>query len=174
MGTARCATLSSLHLPWVQEKNHRNPERFTKVAKLNYKVYAYLGLHTQFMIRVLTGHDKIVGSSWVVESVLPQPVQAQIRTNATPNITGSNKNQLKTVGPICLVVTLGHLVVKVDFIVCRSLAAPLILVCDCCDIFVKAICPRLKQMMLEDGTVVPIVPQPLKCATKHQVLLLAV
>lgn len=59
--------------------------------------------------------------------------------------------------------------VKLDFIVSKALAAPVIYGCDYCDQFVEAIWPRLKHVELEDGTVVPTVLRPLKRATKWQV-----
>lgn len=60
-----------------------------------------------------------------------------------------------------------------SFVVCKSLAAPLIMGFEYCDWFVQAIRPCIKQVELEDEIVIPIVRQPLKRAIKWQVPLLA-
>lgn len=78
---------------------------------------------------------------------------------------------LKTVGTTALVIRFCNLVVKLDFIFYTLLAAPINFCCDYCNRCVKVIRLRLNQGELENGTVVPIVLQPLKRATKCQVSL---
>lgn len=104
----------------------------------------------------------------VVESVLPPQLRGQIRTHAIPDSSDANKNPLKTVGTIALVVRLGQFMVKLD-LVRKSLEAPLTLGSDYSDRFVEAIRPRLRQVELRDETVVPLARQTLKRATKRQV-----
>ena len=60
------------------------------------------------------------------------------------------------------VVRLGSRLVKLEFIVCELLAAPLILGCDFMDRFVEAIYPRKKTVEMDDGTTIPITRKPLK------------
>lgn len=116
--------------PLVRTTNHQTLDRVKVIAKSNYTAYTYLGLHTQFMVRYLRVPDTGAGPNFVVESVLLPQLQAQIRSHAIPAISLANKNPLKTIGTIILVVRLGQLVVKVEFIVCESLAVPVILGCD--------------------------------------------
>lgn len=67
------------------------------------------------------------GLMLVGESVLPQQLRAQIQTHDIQDISDADNNPLKTVGNIAIVVRLAQLVVKLDFIVRKSLAAPVIL-----------------------------------------------
>lgn len=142
------------------------------MAKLIYKVYTDVGLHTQFMIRYFTVLDTGASSYSVVETVLPPKLRAQIKTHGTTDISDTNNHPLKTVGAIALVVRFGKVMVNLEYIVCKSLVVPVIMAWDYFDRFFKSVQPRLKQVKLEDGTVVPIVLQPLKRAPKRQVPLL--
>ncbi|CAN8071373.1 unnamed protein product, partial [Agarophyton chilense] len=165
--------LGVLRRPWIRIRNNRIPDRVLVMAKRNYKVYADLGLHTQFMVRHLTVLDTGAGPNFIVESLLPPPLRSIIRSETVPDVLDANNNPLKTAGVIDLVIRLGRMVVKLTFIVCRSLAAPVILGCHYCDRFFDAIRPRLKQVELEDGSTVPIVRQPLKRASRKHVPLSA-
>ena len=60
------------------------------------------------------------------------------------------------IGLVDLVTRLGNRIVKVEFIVCERLAAPVILGCDFCDRFVEAIFLRKPLIEMDDGTTVPI------------------
>lgn len=72
-------------------------------------------------------------------------------------IRDANRGALKTMGVVELVVQLGHRLVRTDFVVCKKLAAPFTLGCDYFDSFVLAISPKLKLVLLDDGTAVPII-----------------
>lgn len=102
------------------------------MSKRNFNVYFNLGLLTQVMVRYLTVCDTEAVPNFVVESVLPQQLQEQVKTNALLDISYANNNPLRTVGPVALVVRLGQWAVKLDFI-CRFLPVPVILGCDYCD-----------------------------------------
>lgn len=138
------------------------------MAQRNYKVYADLGLHTQFMVQYYKLNDTETGPNFVVKSGLPAQLQAQIRANDTPDIADKNNHSARTVGNIALVIMLGLLMVKLEFIGYKCLAAPVILVCEYCDRLVLCHTAHLKQVELEDGTVIPMVQHPLKRATKWQ------
>ncbi|CAN8069508.1 unnamed protein product, partial [Agarophyton chilense] len=122
------------------------------------------------MVRVLTVLDTGAGPNFIVESLLPLPLRSQIRLGVAPDFADANNNPLSTVGTVTLVVRLGSFVVKLDFIVCRKLATPIILGCDFCDKFIDAIRPRLKRVEMEDGSSVPIVRRPLRRASKKHPL----
>lgn len=62
---------------------------------------------------------------------------------------------------MALTVRLGNYTVKIDFIVCESLATPVILGCDFRDRFVESIHPRSRKVTFDDGTEVPIFRRPL-------------
>ncbi len=51
---------------------------------------------------------------------------------------------------------------KMEFNVCERLAAPVIIGCTFMDRFVEAINPRRRQLLLDDGTIIPIVRKPLQ------------
>lgn len=70
---------------------------------------------------------------------------------------------------MALVVRLGQLVIKLEFVVCTVLAAPVLMYCDYCDHFINAIQPCLDQIELRDETVIPLVRHPLKRGTKLQI-----
>ncbi|CAN8068861.1 unnamed protein product [Agarophyton chilense] len=161
--------LGVLRRPWIRIRTNRIPDRVMVMAKRNSKVYADLGLSTKFMVRFLTVLDTGTEPNFVVESILPPAVQSQIRRGVALDAADAGNNPLETVGVIDLVVRLGPCVVKLHFIVCRSLPAPLILGCDFCDRFVEAVVPRLKRVELDDGSSVPIVSRPPKRASKKHV-----
>lgn len=143
------------------------------MAKWNYKFFADLGLQTQFMARSLTVLDTGARPTFVIESVLPPQLEAQIRTHAILDISDAKNNPLHTVGTIAFVVRLGPMVVKLDFIVFQSLAAPVVFACDYCDRYVESIRSCPKQVEVEEWTVSPMFCQPPKRATKWQVPLTA-
>lgn len=100
---------------------------------------------------------------------MPPALRVHIRAGPTLDIADANNRPLRTVGYLPLVLRLGTYVVQLDFVVCDSLAAPVILGCDFCDRFVEAIRPRAKTVEMADGSTVPIVRKPLKRATKKRV-----
>ncbi|CAN8069907.1 unnamed protein product [Agarophyton chilense] len=121
------------------------------------------------MVRHLTVLDTGAGPNFVVEEVLPPALQSRIRRDHVPEVADANNKPLDTVGFIELVVRVGARVVKLDFVVCRKLAAPVILGCDVCDRFVEAIFSRQRRVEMEYGWYTPIVRRPLRRATKKHV-----
>lgn len=85
------------------------------------------------------------------------------------NIEDANDKRLRTIGYIALFVMLGTCVVQLDSVVCKSLAATVILGCDFCDRLVEAIRARARTAEMENGCLVPIFQRPLKSATRKRV-----
>ena len=131
------------------------------MARRNYKVYADVGLNRPLLTRRLTVLDTGAGPNFIRKDELPPGFESRLRYGPLLNIGDANNNPLSMLGVISLIVRLGTFLVKLDFIVCERLAAPVILGCDFCDRFVEAIKPRKKLVELEDGTTVPIVRRPL-------------
>ena len=136
------------------------------MASRNYKVYADVGINQNLLARNLSVLDSGAGPNCIRKSELPPGFDAHIRHGPLPNIGDANNNPLYTIGTLALVVRLGRRIVKVEFIVCERLAAPVILGCDFCDRFVEAIRPRKKLVEMDDGTEVPIVRRPLRRTPK--------
>ncbi|CAN8069585.1 unnamed protein product [Agarophyton chilense] len=132
------------------------------VSKRNYKVYADIGSDRNLLSRRLTILDTGAGPNFLRESELAPADLERIRYGPLRDIRDANKNALKTLGTVRLVVRLGRFVVLVDFIVCKTLAAPVVLGCDYCDKFVEAIRRRRKLVELDDGSMVPIVRKPMR------------
>ena len=132
------------------------------MAKRNYKVYADFGFTPHLTIRKLTVLDTGAGPNCVRKSEIPEENLKKIRKGNTPRVTDANRNPINVIGTIDLVVRLGNILVKAEFLVCERLAAPAILGCDFCDRFVEAIYPRKRVVELEDGSTIPIVRRPLR------------
>lgn len=158
--------LSVLRRPWRRVDDARHPERILVMRKRNYKVYAELGLTSQFMVRQLTVLDAGAGPSLINSDIIPSAFGSNIRYGTVLQITDANSNPLQTAGTIELLVRLENCLSKVEFIVTKALAAPVLLGCDFCDKYMDAIMPRRKRVELLDGTAVPIVRKPLKRAGK--------
>ena len=108
----------------------------------NYKVYADIGTQRNVLSRVLSVLDTGAGPNFIRRSMLPPG--APVRQGPLPSVSDVNNNPIAMSGTVRLVVRLGAYVVKLDFIVCERLAAPVILWCDYLDRFVEAIRPRQK------------------------------
>lgn len=123
-----------------------------------------------FLSVLVTG----TGPIFVVESLLPPLVWSRILTDAVPDRTDAKNYPLQTEGTLDLVMRRGFSVWKWDFILCRTLTAPVPLGCDYCDRIVNTIRHRLRRVEFHYGSSVPIVHSPLKRASLKQVTILAV
>ena len=132
------------------------------MASRNYKVYADFGFNQNLLARKLSVLDSGAGPNCIRKSELLPVFDAHIRHGPLPNIGDANNNPLSMIGTLALVVRLGRRIVKVYFIVCERLVAPVILGCDFCGRFVEAIRPRMKLVEMDEGTEVPIVRRPLR------------
>ena len=135
------------------------------MRKRNFKVYTDIGVKPALLARRLSVIDTGAGSNFIRKDDLPRGV-TNIRHGPMPNVADANNNPIKMTGLVNLVVRLGTRLVRVEFIVCERLAAPMILGCDFCDRFVEAIYPRQKCIELDNGSTVSIVRRPLRRAPK--------
>ena len=132
------------------------------MAKRNYKVYASIGFSTRLVVRKLSVMDTGAGPNFIRKSELPDGKIREIRKTPLPEVTDANRNPIRMIGTIDLIVQLGNCMMRTEFIVCERLADPVILGCDFCDRFIEAIYPRKRLVELDDGSTVPIVRRPLK------------
>ena len=132
------------------------------MAKRNYKVYADLGYRHQFMVRKLSILDTGAGPNVIRKSELPTELLNHLEFGPVPNVADANRNPIRILGIIRLLVRLGSHLSKVPFLVAEKLAAPVILGADFCDRYVEAIRPRKRVVELDDGSTVPIVRRPAK------------
>ena len=132
------------------------------LAKRNYKVHADIGFNTTMTVRRVATLDTGAGPNVIRLSELPTAAKAKIKHGPLPRVTDANRNPLRMMGTITLVVRLGRHLAKVEFVVAERLAVPLILGADYCDRFVEAIRPRKRLVELDDGTEIPIVRRPSK------------
>ena len=132
------------------------------MAKRNYKIYADLGFTPFLLEKKLTVLDTGAGPNFIRKSDLAPGFEQYVRYGPLPSISDANRNPLRMLGTIELLVRLQNRTLKCDFIICERLAAAVILGADFCDRFVEAIHPRKKNVELDDGTTIPIVRRPLK------------
>ena len=111
--------------------------------------------------------DSGAGPKFIRESNLPHGVM-RLRYGPFLNVADANNNPIRMKGLADLIVRLDSRLVKLEFIVCESLAAPLILGCDVMDRFVEAIYPRKKTVKMDDETTIPITQKPLKLPAVHR------
>eukprot|EP00171_Calliarthron_tuberculosum_P004455 IDg4455t1 len=95
--------------------------------------------------------------NFIAFDALPKGTQSLVKREVLPCVRDANGGRLKTMGTIDLVVQLGCRVVRTNFVVCYELATACILGCDYLDQFVIAIAPRLRSVLLDDGSVIPII-----------------
>ena len=86
----------------------------------------------------------------------------KLRYGPPPNVSDAKSNPIRMIGLVDLVTRLGNRIVKVEFIGCKRLAAPVILGCDFCDRFVEALFPRKRLIEMDGGTTVPITRRSLR------------
>ena len=149
-----------LRRPWIRFRNTRQPDRVFRMAKRKFKVYADLG-ESNSMRRIHSVLDTGAGPNFIRKSTLLPGEQLKVTHEPLPEIADANSNPTRAKETIRLLVRLGTRAYLVEFIVCESLAASLILGCDFCTQIVEAILPRKREVELHDGTTVPIVLKPL-------------
>ena len=117
------------------------------------------------MRKIFSVADTGAGPNFIRKVVLPP--EAEIDTGSKlPDVSDANDNPIHMLGATQQVVRLGQRVVSLTFIVHKTLAAPLILGCDFCDRFVEAIFPRQKNILMDDGSTLPITRRPLSLLPK--------
>ena len=126
------------------------------MKKRNYKTYCDIGPNRLLMRKILIVVDTMAGPNFIRKCELPPGAKINTSTNL-PEVSDANVNPIQMLGTAQQVVRLGHRVMSLTFIVCRTLAAPLILGCDFCDRFVEAIFPRQKTILMDDGNTVSII-----------------
>ena len=109
--------------------------------------------------------DTGAGPNFIRKDELPLGVDV-IRNGPLPNVADANNNPIRMTGLVDVVVRLGSRIAKAEFILCERLAAPVIVGCDFCDLFVEAIYSRKETIELDDGSTLPIVRRPLKRSPK--------
>ena len=141
--------------PWRKYRPTHQREKVFVMAKRNYKLYTQVGTSRNILERLLAVLDSGAGPNFIRESDLPRGV-TRLRYGPLPKVDDANNNPIRMKGLPDLIVRLGSRLVKLEFIVCARLAAPLILGCDFMDRFVEAIYPRKKTVEMDDGTTIPI------------------
>lgn len=101
--------------------------------------------------------------------LIPPPLWKSIRFGRALDIADANNQPIRTYGYINFVVGLGTSSELVKFIVCESLAAPIVLGCDFCDHCVEAIRPPKRIVEMTDGSLIPIVRTAMR-RRKHVLL----
>ena len=132
------------------------------MAKRHYKVYADVGLTSYQLVKQLSVLDSGSGPNFVRSDVLPDGFERYLKSGPVLAVCDANRNPIRTIGRIDLVVRLGTRLVKLEFVVCQKLACPVVLGCDYMDRFVEAILPRKRLVELDDGTTVPITRRPMR------------
>ena len=99
------------------------------LAKRNYKVYADTGLNKNLLTRKVCVLDTGAGPNFIRKSDLPEDYFKYVRQGPLPYVTDANRNPIRMLGTIDLVIQLGRWVAKCEFIVYEKLAAQVILGC---------------------------------------------
>ena len=159
-------SFNSLTRPWNRVKSPKNPDLIFVLTRRNYKVYTDIGSSTSTIRRILSILDTGAGPNFIRSDEL-NGIEAVIRQGPLPDICDANNKPLQLLGTIKLPVRLGNFSSRIEFIVCKTLAAPAILGADFCDRFVSAIRPSQKIVELDDGSSVPIVRRPLRNASRR-------
>lgn len=100
------------------------------MTRRNYKVYADDGHSTENLVRQLTVLDTGIGPNFVRKELVPSSILDQMKMGPMPSIADDNGKPVLSMGTVPLVVPLGDLVVKVEFVVRERLVASVILGCD--------------------------------------------
>lgn len=109
------------------------------MAKRNYKIYAGLGLDRYRVFRVLSILDTGVGPNYAQRTVMTDEMERCIRHGPVLDICGANHMVTALVGTVKLPVNSGNFLVHVEFIVCQSLVALVILGANFCGRYLEAI-----------------------------------
>lgn len=134
------------------------------MARQNYKVYANIGVTRKALTKFAIVLDTGAGSRFIRPAVIPDRLQRHIPPNPNPNnIRDANGRKVSVDGMIDLVVEIGTRAEVVQFKVNERLGTNVILVCDFCNKYVKEIRMCVREVQLDDGTIIPII----KPATKR-------
>lgn len=125
-------------------------------------MHSDLGLSNLFTVRYLSVLDTGAAPNLIHIGNIPPAMPDCIRIVPNLDSTDANNKPLRTSGTIPFVVRLGSHVIKLEFIVCDSLAAPGILGFDFCDCVVVAVRQRARSVKLADGFTVLIVRKTLR------------
>ena len=112
------ADTGTLKRPW----RHFNPPKAEEdsvalLAKRNYKVYADLGFDTTLTVRRVATLDTGAGPNIIRKDQIPDSMLSRLKFGPLPNLTDANRKPLRRFGTISLIVRMGRLLSKVDFIV---------------------------------------------------------
>ena len=141
-----------LKRPWRRYKPPRDEDSIMLMAKRNYKVDTFVGLNRNLLTRRISVLDTGAGPNFVQAVDLPPECRSRLRQGPLPKVTDANRNPIRMIGKIELVIQLGNWISKTSFIVCEKLTVPVILGCDFCDKFVEAIRPLRRVVELDGGT----------------------
>lgn len=137
-------SISVLCCPWIRFRTFCIPDRGLVIARRTHEIYADRGMSTQYMGHQLSVLDTGATPNLINFENVPPALWAHMCCGPALDIIDANNNPLQPVGYLPLVVRLGTCMVQQFFVVCNTLAAPVILGCDFCDRFVEAIRPRAK------------------------------
>ena len=150
-----------LRRPWIQYRDSRAPVLIFLMTKRNFKDYTDIGDSATRLLRTLSVLDTGAGPNFIRKKALPAGDLSLLSYGPLPDIADANSNPIQVKGIMRLLVRLKTRAYWVEFIVCDSLAAPVMLGCDFSDEHVEAILPRQRLVELADGTTIPIVRKPL-------------
>lgn len=85
------------------------------------------------MHRLVTILDTEVGPNFISNKELAIGIEFQLSTESVPNIYDANKNLLRMLDQIKLQVHLGHTRITLEFILCKTLAASVIIRAEFCN-----------------------------------------
>ena len=131
------------------------------MTKRNFKVYADIGESPTRLLRTLSVLDTGADPNFIRKNALPAGDLTPLSYGPLPDVSDANSNPIQVKGIMRLLIRLKTRAYWIEFIMCDSLAAPVILGCNFCDKHVEAILPRQRLVELEDGTTIPIVRKPL-------------
>ena len=141
-----------LRRPWIQYRDSRAPVRVFLMTRRNFKVYADIGDSPTRLLRTLSILDTGAGPNFIRKNALPAGDLIPLSYGPLPDIADANSNPIQVKGIKRLLVRLKTRAYWVEFIVCDSLAAPVILGCDFCHKHVEAILPRQRLVDVVEGT----------------------
>ena len=131
------------------------------MARRNYKIAAYIGLHKSSLARFVVVLDTGAGSSFIRQALIPESHRKLIKPlDSEFNVKDANNRRVVITGTINLAVQVGTRQDVVKFNVVERLGTDIILGCDFCDKHVEAIRPRKRLVELDDGSSVPILKRP--------------
>ena len=131
------------------------------MARRNYKIAAYIGLHKSSLARFVVVLDTGAGSSFIRQALIPESYRKHIKPlDDQFNVKDANNRRVVIAGTINLTVQVGKRREVVKFNVVERLGTDVILGCDYCDKHVESIRPRKRLVELDDGSTVPILKRP--------------